>query len=216
MAWGRSSLWVGILGTTLGTTWWLPRTTMPTTTIQSPGARWEVCFTPAQPCLPLIVRKIDAAAQCIYLQAYGLTSRAIAQALIRAHQRGVRVYVLVDKSQKNDTRSQFAKLVSAGISLRIDTKPAIAHNKVMIIDQKITLTGSYNWTEGAEHRNAENILVVDNVPLAKAYLDNFKSRWKVSVTVSSFSKDVYEGSTRHRKAKKHTPASLLAFVEDAA
>ena len=55
-------------------------------------------------------------------------------------------------------------LQSHGIPVFIDTRHAIAHNKVMIIDSQIIVTGSYNFTSAAEKRNAENLLVIRNAP----------------------------------------------------
>jgi len=55
----------------------------------------------------------------------------------------------------------------------IDSKHAIAHNKIMIIDKATVITGSFNFTKSAEERNAENLLVIKSKDLAKLYLDNW-------------------------------------------
>jgi phosphatidylserine/phosphatidylglycerophosphate/cardiolipin synthase-like enzyme len=64
--------------------------------------------------------------------------------------------------------------VNAGIPTYIDAKHAIAHNKVMIIDQMTVITGSFNFTKAAEVNNAENLLVIRSKELAKIYLDNWR------------------------------------------
>ena len=55
----------------------------------------------------------------------------------------------------------------------IDARHAIAHNKIIIIDKAITITGSFNFTKAAQERNAENLLIVRSREIAKAYLDNW-------------------------------------------
>ncbi len=62
-----------------------------------------------------------------------------------------------------------------------DNQLSIAHNKVMIFDRKTVETGSFNFTYSAQHRNAENVLIIQNKALAAAYLKNWFRRKKQSV-----------------------------------
>ena len=55
----------------------------------------------------------------------------------------------------------------------IDDKHAIAHNKIMVIDQETVITGSFNFTKAAEEKNAENVLVIRSKELAKIYMENW-------------------------------------------
>ena len=64
-------------------------------------------------------------------------------------------------------------LVEAGIPVKIDAAHAIAHNKVMVIDDEMVITGSFNFTKSAEERNAENLLVIKNKALAEQYKENW-------------------------------------------
>ena len=65
------------------------------------------------------------------------------------------------------------ELARGGVPVLFDAEHAAAHNKVMVIDGKKVVTGSYNFTQSAESRNAENLLVIDDDKMAKAYLDNW-------------------------------------------
>lgn len=112
--------------------------------------------------------------------AYALTSQPIAHALIAAHQRGVKVIVVADKSQIGNSRSQIKNLALAGISIYIDYRPKIQHNKIMIIDRKTVIGGSYNWSDSAENKNAENLMIINNPQIANQYLVNFEKRKKAS------------------------------------
>jgi len=55
----------------------------------------------------------------------------------------------------------------------IDSKHAIAHNKIMIIDKETVITGSFNFTKAAEEKNAENLLIIRNKDLANVYMENW-------------------------------------------
>ena len=134
---------------------------------------WKLCFSPDGHCSSLILEAISSARETVRVQAYSFTARPIAEALIDARRRGVDVAVIVDKSQTSERYSVMDLLTEAGIPLYVDYCCAIAHNKVMVIDSKKVVTGSYNFTQSAESRNAENLLVIDDDKMAKAYLDNW-------------------------------------------
>ncbi|MGN6670388.1 MAG: phospholipase D family protein, partial [Candidatus Nucleicultricaceae bacterium] len=139
------------------------------------------CFTPGQNCTALIVNAIGEAKQEICVQAYSFTSAPIAEALVRAHKNGVRVLVLVDKSQVKEKRSRVWMLKDAGIDVWVDVLPGIAHNKVMIIDQQMVLTGSFNWTNAAEYRNAENVVFIKEPQIVRYYKENWLKRHELAV-----------------------------------
>lgn len=138
------------------------------------------CFTPQQKCYPQIVRCIEAAQQTILVRAYSFTSQEIADALIKAHQRGLKVLVLSDKVQMKGSYSLINKLIDAGIPVKREKCKGLAHNKVIIIDNVILITGSYNFTKGAESRNAENLLILRQGTLLKKYLLDWQVAWEKS------------------------------------
>lgn len=140
----------------------------------------QVCFTPGQNCTAEITDVIDAAKQSIFIQAYNFTSAPIAAHLIAAKKRGVKVNVILDKSQKTQRYSASRFLVNQHIPCWIDYKPAIAHNKIMIIDEKEVITGSFNFTKAAQNKNAENLLIIRDPTLANLYLKNWRQRRDVS------------------------------------
>lgn len=141
----------------------------------------QVCFSPHGQCLEQILAQIKRAEESIKVQGYSFTSLPIAMALIEAKEKGIKVEIILDKSQKRAPHSQFNRFLNEGMALWVDHKPAIQHNKVMIIDGKTLLTGSYNWTNAAEHRNAENLLMIeDNPALLQHYTQNFNKRRSLS------------------------------------
>lgn len=146
------------------------------------GASYQLCFVPdGASCQDLLVSAIDQTRSQLRVQAYSFTSAPIASAIKRAKDRGVDVKVILDKSQVSQKYSGATYLRNAGIDVVIDTKPAIAHNKVMIFDGKAVFTGSFNFTKAAQQRNAENgMLVRGDDALTKAYLANWDKRYSVS------------------------------------
>jgi phosphatidylserine/phosphatidylglycerophosphate/cardiolipin synthase-like enzyme len=94
---------------------------------------------------------------------------------VNAQKRGVKVRMILDKSQRTEKYSEADFLLHEGIPTWIDAKHAIAHNKIMIIDSKTILTGSFNFTKAAEDNNAENLLVIQNPTLAFTYTTNWQA-----------------------------------------
>jgi phosphatidylserine/phosphatidylglycerophosphate/cardiolipin synthase-like enzyme len=133
----------------------------------------EVYFSPHSGSTTAIVQEIDRARSEILVQAYSFTSAAIANALLKAHRRGIRVEVILDKSQKKQKYSSFTFLTNARIPTYIDAEHAIAHNKVILIDRSVVITGSFNFTKAAEEKNAENLLIIRSKELTRRYLDNW-------------------------------------------
>jgi phosphatidylserine/phosphatidylglycerophosphate/cardiolipin synthase-like enzyme len=120
-----------------------------------------------------VVKELKAARQSILVQAYSFTSAPIAAALVEATRRGVQIEVVLDKSNKTGKYSAADFVAHAGIPTWLDEKHAIAHNKVMIIDEATVVTGSFNFTKAAEESNAENLLILRSPDLATRYTQQF-------------------------------------------
>jgi len=133
----------------------------------------RVCFTPGQDCTAAIVAEIGKARKAVLVQAYSFTSAPIAQALVEAHKRGVEVRIILDKSQRTERYSGATFLANAGVPVRIDDKHAIAHNKIIVIDDVRVITGSFNFTKAAQEKNAENLVIIEDWALAKRYSENW-------------------------------------------
>lgn len=133
-----------------------------------------VYFSPGDSCTDAIISQIDAAKLTLDVQAYNFTSHQIAGAVRAAFVRGVRVRVILDKSQRTDRYSSATYLFNNSVPVWIDDRHAIAHNKVMLIDGNTIITGSFNFTQAAERNNAENLLIIHGEPkVFTAYSENF-------------------------------------------
>lgn len=139
----------------------------------------QYAFTADDRADSMIVAAIDAAQLQVLVQAYTLTHRRIADALVRARGRGVEVAVIADQEQARASPVALRELARAGVPLLFDAEHSAAHNKVIIIDSGradcAVVTGSFNFTYAAQHRNAENMLILrGNPPLCDAYFRNWR------------------------------------------
>jgi phosphatidylserine/phosphatidylglycerophosphate/cardiolipin synthase-like enzyme len=133
-----------------------------------------VHFSPKGGCMEAIVAELNTARHEVLVQAYSFTCPDIATALANAVGRGVRVHVLLDRSNEEESYSELGDLERHGVDVQIDASHAIAHNKVMVIDRRTVVTGSFNFTRQAERENAENLVILrDHRALAARYRDNF-------------------------------------------
>lgn len=140
----------------------------------------EVAFTPWDDAEGALLKEIQGARETIRVQAFLITSRAVARALIDARRRGVDAQVLADREMvAKGENSQIPQLHAAGIPVWLEVRYNAAHNKIVLVDPQAmnpsVITGSYNFTFSAQARNAENLLILrGNAPLARAYLDNWQ------------------------------------------
>ncbi|HEV2612679.1 MAG TPA: phospholipase D-like domain-containing protein [Noviherbaspirillum sp.] len=149
----------------------------------------QVAFAPWDDVEGLIVKVIRGAETQVLVHAYLLTSKKIATTLIAARRRGIDVQVLVDSEQVAKTplaTEMLHEMDRAGIPVWLETKYQNAHNKVIVTDpatsKATVVTGSYNFTWTAQHRNAENILVSRRNPaLASRYTSNWERHRREAV-----------------------------------
>jgi len=142
---------------------------------QGAGTSIEVYFSPKGGCTEAIVKSLKAAQTSVLVQAYWFTSETIAKALVDAHKRGVKVEVILDRSRTEIDNTQADVLVDGGVAVFIDNAHVTAHNKTMLVDGEIVITGSFNFTDQSEEDNAENLLVIRDKALAEKYTANWKT-----------------------------------------
>lgn len=175
---------------------------------------WRVYFSPGGGATEAIVKALGRAQTSVYVQAFSFTSSPIAKALTQAQRRGVRVEAILDKSNLTDRYSAADFLVHAEIPTYIDSTHAIAHNKIMIIDGHLVITGSFNFTKAAESSNAENLLIIDDQELAARYLENWQLHARHSEKYHG--KDQFQGRGRGVAPKPLTWKNLLKNVIEGA
>lgn len=151
----------------------------------------EVAFAPRDDTEKVLIELIRSARKSLKVQAYVFTSRKIADAMVAAHRRGVKVEVLADAHMnRRDKGNAIPRLLAGGVPVAFETRYSAAHNKVLVVDAEgpgcAVLTGSYNFTWSADNRNAENMLIVrDHCALARAYRDNWQRHRAEATPVTS-------------------------------
>ena len=140
-----------------------------------------VFFSPNGGAEDAIVRSIDSAKSRIRMQAFLFSNKEITGALIRAHQRGVKVDVIIDKKMPKKKPNTTEDLIEAGVPTFFDTAHRTAHDKIIIVDDDIVLTGSFNFVKVAETKNGENLLIFKSKPLAEEYVKNWEKHFTHSV-----------------------------------
>lgn len=143
----------------------------------SHGGVAEAHFSPGETCLQSIRAQFARARKTVDVCVFTITDDRIAGFVLDAHRRGVKVRIITDNDKALDEGSDIGRLARAGVPVRQDLTEYHMHHKFAVFDQKVMLTGSYNWTRGAANFNAENIVVTDEPRLLKAFGAQFEELW---------------------------------------
>ncbi len=139
-----------------------------------------VAFCPSPECTRLPVSVIDSAQARVDVAMYSFTNQDFADALIRAHARGIDVRVIVEKQQAGSRFSQHVRLATAGIPVRIDSNPNLMHHKFAVLDEEILVNGSMNWTGNGVSENNENVVIIYSPGLNSLFASEFEKVWNDS------------------------------------
>ncbi|UOQ53840.1 phospholipase D-like domain-containing protein [Hymenobacter cellulosivorans] len=144
-------------------------------------AQTSVHFSPGTECVHAIRQFINHAAQQLDVCVFTISDDRITDALLAAHRRGVAIRLLTDNDKLFDKGSDIKQLHASGISIRIDQTTDHMHHKFALADQRLVLTGSYNWTRSAAMVNLENLLITDDTSAVTRYQTEFDRLWEVMV-----------------------------------
>jgi len=153
----------------------------------SPCPQIEVHFSPNGGVQQAVAKRIDEAQESIDVAMYAFTNRELAWALVKAQQKGIDVRVLLDG--KFSSSCKYCKkrfLCRRNVEVRLYRSPlkgegagGIMHHKFAIVDHRILILGSYNWTASAERRNCENLLIITQFPeLIETFQKEFDRLWQ--------------------------------------
>jgi len=136
----------------------------------------EIYFCPADGCADRVIERIDTANETLVAAVFTFTHYGIAEAIARAvKERGVEAWVVVERNQLDGGIASFLK--SRGVGFKVDTNPELMHDKFLVIDEAAVVTGSFNWTEQADTKNNENVVIFDSASGASMYFDEFLRLW---------------------------------------
>ncbi len=138
----------------------------------------EVYFAPEDKVARRLIPVLSGARQSVRFMAFSFTSPDIADALIDLARRGVSVEGVVEERGAEAAYGQYTRLKEAGIPVWKDGNPYLLHHKVFIVDEEIVVLGSYNFTGNAEKDNDENLLIIHNPEVARAFLGEYTRIWQ--------------------------------------
>jgi len=130
----------------------------------------ETYFSPQDPIAPRIVERIDAAEHSIQFMAFSFTHDGIGAAMRERHRAGVKVRGVFERTGSQTRFSEYHPLREAGAEVYQDGNPYVTHHKVIVLDERLTMFGSYNFSANAEDDNDENIMFVEDATLAGHFL----------------------------------------------
>lgn len=145
-----------------------PRVTMDGTPV-------DVYFSPDDGVQAILLDILTDAQESIYFMAFSFTADELGEVIRERAESGVTVAGVMDEEQvKSNQGTEFDLFRRAGLDVYIDGNPGQMHHKIMIVDESIVIVGSYNFTNSAETRNDENLLVIYNEEIAAQFIEEFK------------------------------------------
>ena len=128
-----------------------------------------------------VIDLVLGAQEEVTFMAYSFTDDDLALAMIEVSNSGVSVSGVFDESQaRSNIGGEYDRLLENGIELHLDGNPRSMHHKVIIIDDQIVVTGSYNFSQSAKTRNDENTLIIHSPQIAEIYWVEIARVWEIA------------------------------------
>ena len=147
--------------------------TIPNRKVTIDGTPVETCFASEIHCADRIVARLKESKQSIRFLAFSFTSDPIEEEMVARGRAGVEVSGVFETTGSQTQYSAYGKLKKAGFPVYTDGNPWAMHHKVIIIDERIVIFGSFNFSDSANTQNDENLLIIDNPDIARAFKEEF-------------------------------------------
>ncbi len=147
---------------------------VPFPAIQLGALRIQTLFAPQDDVARHVIGAVGRAERSIHFLAYSFTHDGIGQAMVARAQSGVEVQGVFETTGSNTPFSELGTLKRAGIAVYQDGSPYSMHHKVIVLDGRTTLFGSFNFSESADRDNDENLLIVEGPQFAAQFEDEFQ------------------------------------------
>jgi phosphatidylserine/phosphatidylglycerophosphate/cardiolipin synthase-like enzyme len=138
------------------------------------GHRVATYFAPEEDVFGGVNTMIYSASESVHFMAFSFTEDTLAMAMLGQAERGIEVSGLFETRGANTDYSECNRLLGAGLDVRLDSNPATMHHKVIIIDGRTVITGSFNFSASANQKNDENLLIINDKELASLYEAEFE------------------------------------------
>lgn len=135
----------------------------------------DTYFSPDDVAQPILVDIVNTANESIYFMAFSFTADSIGDAILERAREGVTVAGVMDAEQiESNVGTEFDAFRQAGLNVYQDGNAGQMHHKIIIIDESVVIVGSYNFSNSAEIRNDENLVVIYNEAIAKLFVGEFQ------------------------------------------
>jgi len=155
--------------------------TVPNPTVTIDGMQLDIYFSPNGGVLNALAVLLNSAQKSIYFLAFSYTSNDLGAIVRQKYKDGLTVEGVMDEGQVSSNQgTEYDPFLQAKMQVRRDGNPGLLHHKVFIVDGKIVAFGSYNFSQSAETKNDENLIIVYNEAIAQQFLREFQRVWKVA------------------------------------
>lgn len=137
----------------------------------------NVFFSPGYEIKDTIARLLREADSAVDLCVFTITDYELAKQINACMHRGVKVRIITDDEKTVARGSEIFQLQYAGIPIKTDHSRYHMHNKFGVIDKRVAITGSFNWTYTATKHNQENLLTTSNFDIVNQYQNEFNRLW---------------------------------------
>ncbi len=141
------------------------------------GTPIQVLFAAEDGVASRLLPSIASAQKSIRFMAFSFTHAEMGSAVLARARAGVNVMGIFETRGSETEFSQMSGLYCAGVAVRQDGNPSAFHHKVFVIDDRIVVTGSFNFSDNADNDNDENVVVLTNGDIAAQFLQEFEHRW---------------------------------------
>ena len=127
-----------------------------------------------------VIDAIEGSRKSLDIAMFLFTEKDIAEHICKATKRGINIRVISDRLQSNNIPNQkenLMRFIHSGIPVKVNTHPGNMHLKIMISDETLITTGSYNFTYPAESKNDEVLVMIRDKDLARRWTKQFNRMW---------------------------------------
>ena len=149
------------------------------------GTPIQVLFSPEDNAISNLIALVNDAQTSIRFLAFSFTDYPLAQSMIDRAKAGVDVKGVFETFGSNGTRSELRTMWCANLPVRQDGNGSFLHDKIIIVDNSIVVTGSLNYSSNADESNEENVVILDNAEIAALYLQEFDKLWNQANDVAA-------------------------------
>jgi len=133
----------------------------------------NVYFAPEDNVEKIIYQRIKKARKSIRFMQFSFTSDKIGEVIIEKFKEGIQVEGVFEKKGSGTEYSEYTKMKIEDIPVKLDTNKDVMHHKVIIIDDYLIITGSFNISKNANNKNDENIIIIESKELASEFNKEF-------------------------------------------